>query len=101
MTEILKLGVVGAGQMGHGIAQVAAISGIEVAMTDIAQQALDRAMGNIERSLAKLVKKERLTQDDSTRAQDRVDLRRAQPTMPTRSSSLAGSSAFFRRTSAK
>ena len=40
--EIKKLGVVGAGQMGAGIAQVAATSGLDVMVTDISQQSLDK-----------------------------------------------------------
>lgn len=61
--EIATIGVVGAGQMGHGIAQVAAVAGYTVTLSDISQPALDRARQNIERSLDKLVAKERLSQD--------------------------------------
>lgn len=60
MSEIKKLGVIGAGQMGNGIAQVAAVSGLDVVMTDISQEALDRGMATIEKSLGKLVSKGRL-----------------------------------------
>ena len=59
--DITTIGVVGAGQMGHGIAQVAAVAGYDVTLTDISQDALDRAQANVERSLDKLVSKERLT----------------------------------------
>ncbi len=72
MTEISKLGVVGAGQMGNGIAQVAATSGLQVVMTDLNQDALDKAMATIERSLGKLVKKERISAKDKEAALGRI-----------------------------
>jgi 3-hydroxybutyryl-CoA dehydrogenase len=49
--------VVGAGQMGSGIAQVAAVAGYDVTLVDVSQAQLDRARAGIERSLAKLVEK--------------------------------------------
>ncbi len=59
--EFETVGVVGAGQMGNGIAQVAAVAGYGVVLTDISDSALDRAKVSIEKSLEKLVSKERLT----------------------------------------
>lgn len=70
--SIEKIGVVGAGQMGHGIAQVAAVSGFAVTLTDIAQDALDRARSNVERSLDKLVSKERITAETRDAALGRL-----------------------------
>jgi len=52
-----RICVVGAGQMGAGIAQVAAVAGYEVTLVDVSRDQLDRARGGIERSLAKLVEK--------------------------------------------
>ena len=49
--------VVGAGQMGSGIAQVAAVAGYDVTLVDVSRDQLDRARSSIERSLAKLVEK--------------------------------------------
>ncbi len=49
--------VVGAGQMGSGIAQVAAVAGYDVTLVDVSEAQLDRARTGIERSLAKLVEK--------------------------------------------
>jgi len=72
MGKIQKIGVVGAGQMGNGIAQVAAASGFEVVMSDIAQEHLDRGMASIEKSLARLVKKERMTPEDRDAALARI-----------------------------
>jgi 3-hydroxybutyryl-CoA dehydrogenase len=54
---VTRLCVVGAGQMGAGIAQVAAVAGYEVTLVDVAPAQLDRARAGIERSLAKLVSK--------------------------------------------
>jgi 3-hydroxybutyryl-CoA dehydrogenase len=58
---IQRIGVVGAGTMGNGIAQVFAQAGFEVRLVDAASGALDRARASIEKSLAKLVEKGRLT----------------------------------------
>ncbi|ADH63358.1 3-hydroxybutyryl-CoA dehydrogenase [Allomeiothermus silvanus DSM 9946] len=60
--EIRKIGVVGAGQMGSGIAQVAAQAGYEVVLRDVKQRFLERGLAGIQRSLGKLLEKGRLTQ---------------------------------------
>ncbi|PNY80092.1 3-hydroxyacyl-CoA dehydrogenase family protein [Deinococcus koreensis] len=57
----MKFGVIGAGQMGGGIAQVAAQSGFDVVVQDVEQAFLDRGRGVIEKSLAKLHEKGRLS----------------------------------------
>ena len=62
---IERIAVIGSGQMGNGIAQVAACSGFEVVMIDIDQAFLDRGLKTIETSLSKLVSKERMTQKDA------------------------------------
>jgi 3-hydroxybutyryl-CoA dehydrogenase len=59
--DIKVVGVIGAGTMGNGIAQVFAQSGFGVTLVDVAQPMLDRARATIEKSLAKFVEKERLT----------------------------------------
>ncbi|GGO29067.1 3-hydroxyacyl-CoA dehydrogenase family protein [Deinococcus humi] len=56
----MKFGVIGAGQMGGGIAQVAAQSGFDVVVQDVQQEYLDRGRSVIEKSLAKLHEKGRL-----------------------------------------
>ncbi|MER3480087.1 MAG: 3-hydroxybutyryl-CoA dehydrogenase [Meiothermus sp.] len=61
--EIRKIGVVGAGQMGAGIAQVAAQAGYQVVVRDVEQRFLDRGLAGIQRSLGKLLEKGRLTQE--------------------------------------
>lgn len=71
--EIQHIGVIGAGQMGNGIAQVAACAGFQVSMIDIKQDYLDRAMNNIRKSLEKLVSKDRLSQSESLNALSRIN----------------------------
>ena len=70
--SIEKLAVLGAGQMGNGITQVAACAGYDVIMIDIKQEFVDRGIATIEKSLAKLVSKERMTQDDADAARARI-----------------------------
>lgn len=57
---IIRIGVVGAGQMGNGIAQVAAAAGYDVTVSDVSQAALDRGLATVKGSLGRLVKKEKL-----------------------------------------
>ncbi len=64
--------VVGAGQMGSGIAQVAAVAGYEVTLVDVSADQLDRARSGIQRSLAKLVEKGRLEQAAADAAAARI-----------------------------
>jgi len=60
-----KVAVVGAGTMGNGIAQVFASCGSDVTLVDLNGEALDRGVAAIEKSLARVVKKERITQADA------------------------------------
>ncbi|HYP40962.1 MAG TPA: 3-hydroxybutyryl-CoA dehydrogenase [Chloroflexia bacterium] len=69
---INKVGVVGAGTMGNGIAQVFAASGFQVKMRDVGQAPLDRAMATIQKSLGKLVEKGKLSAEDSEVAVGRI-----------------------------
>lgn len=67
----MKVGVLGAGTMGAGIAQVAAQSGHEVILIDLNQEVLDKAKSNLEKVLGRLVEKEKLTTDESAAIQNR------------------------------
>lgn len=69
---IRSVGVVGSGQMGNGIAQVAACCGMEVTMVDIKQEFLDRGTSAISKSLDKLVSKERMSRQDADSALSRI-----------------------------
>jgi len=60
MAEIARVGVVGAGQMGNGIAQVFATNGVHVVMLDVNESALQKGMATIQKSLSKLVEKGKL-----------------------------------------
>jgi 3-hydroxybutyryl-CoA dehydrogenase len=67
-----RLTVVGAGQMGSGIAQVAAVAGYDVTLVDVSAAQLDRARTAIQGSLAKLVEKGRLDQAAADAAVERI-----------------------------
>ena len=62
--ELQKVMVIGAGQMGSGIAQVMAAHGVEVTLRDIKQEFVDRGIAKIEKSLDHSVAKGRITEDD-------------------------------------
>ena len=70
--SIEKIAVLGAGQMGNGITQVAACAGYEVTMIDIKQEFVDKGIATIEKSLSKLVSKERMSQEDADAARSRI-----------------------------
>ena len=69
---IEQVGVVGAGQMGAGIAQVAAMNGFSVVLNDIEQDFLDNGMQRIQKSLSSLAKKERITEEEKDSALGRI-----------------------------
>ena len=70
--EIASVGVIGAGQMGNGIAHVCALAGYDVVLNDINQEALDRAMTQIDRNLARQVSRSLITEEDKQAAQARI-----------------------------
>jgi 3-hydroxybutyryl-CoA dehydrogenase len=65
MAEIKKVGVVGGGLMGHGIAQVTATAGYDVVLREVDQAAVDKCMGKINKQLARAVEKQKTTQEDA------------------------------------
>jgi 3-hydroxybutyryl-CoA dehydrogenase len=67
-----KIGVVGAGTMGNGIAQAFAVAGINVVMSDIAVAQLERGVATVASSLDRLIKKEKLTEADKQAALNRI-----------------------------
>ena len=72
LMDIEHIAVIGSGQMGNGIAQVAACAGYHVTMVDIKQEFVNKGMETISRSLNKLVAKERMSQDDADLAISRI-----------------------------
>jgi 3-hydroxybutyryl-CoA dehydrogenase len=68
----MEIAVLGAGTMGNGIAQVFAQAGHPVVLRDVDGKALDRAMGQVDKSLAKLVEKGKLGADDRSAALGRI-----------------------------
>jgi 3-hydroxybutyryl-CoA dehydrogenase len=70
--SLSTIGVIGAGTMGNGIAQVSAAAGLEVVMVDVSQAAVDRGLAAIATSLDRLVKKEKLSAADSAAARARI-----------------------------
>lgn len=70
--NISKIGVVGAGTMGNGIAHVCALSGYQVILTDVSQEILDQAVTAIEKNMGRQVKKEIIGQADMEEALARI-----------------------------
>jgi len=65
--DIKKIAVMGAGDMGHGIAEVALLAGYKVAMRDIEQRFIDKGFARIKDSLDKLVEKKKVTEEDKSK----------------------------------
>jgi 3-hydroxybutyryl-CoA dehydrogenase len=71
---IKKVGVIGAGQMGNGIAHVAALAGFDVVLNDISADRLKSGMATINGNLARQVSKKGVTEDDKAKAMARISL---------------------------
>ena len=70
--QIEKVGVLGAGLMGHGIAQVAAQSGYEVVLREVDDGTLQKGIGKIEKQLARAVEKGKSSQEDADAVRARI-----------------------------
>jgi 3-hydroxybutyryl-CoA dehydrogenase len=70
--EIQKIGVIGAGQMGNGIAHVLSLADYDVVLTDISQQALDSAITSIQKNMARQAGRGKITEDQMTAALGRI-----------------------------
>ncbi|MBF9057845.1 3-hydroxybutyryl-CoA dehydrogenase [Rhodobacterales bacterium HKCCSP123] len=70
--DIKSIGVVGAGQMGNGIAHVCALAGYDVVMTDISADALSKAMALIEKNMARQVAREKISETEMAEALGRI-----------------------------
>lgn len=69
-----EIGVVGAGQMGNGIAQVAAQKGYQIILSDISQDALDLALNTIGKNCDRLIKKEKMNAEEKTALLDNIKI---------------------------
>ena len=72
MQTIERVGVIGAGTMGNGIAQACATAGVDVVMIDVAQAALDRGVAAVGASLERLQKKDKITAEARSAALARI-----------------------------
>jgi 3-hydroxybutyryl-CoA dehydrogenase len=70
--QIEKVGVLGAGLMGHGIAQVAAQAGYQVVLREVDEPALAKGLGKIEKQLARAVEKGKSSQEDADAVRGRI-----------------------------
>ncbi|WP_371039036.1 MULTISPECIES: 3-hydroxybutyryl-CoA dehydrogenase [unclassified Rhodosalinus] len=70
--EIASVGIVGAGQMGNGIAHVMALAGYDVLLNDVSQEALDDALALIDRNLSRQVSRGKITDEEKTAALARI-----------------------------
>ena len=77
--SIKTVGVVGAGQMGNGIAHVFALAGYDVVLNDIDRAALDAALNLIDSNLARQVSREKISGEDATAAMKRISTTMALP----------------------
>ncbi|MCZ8077890.1 MAG: 3-hydroxybutyryl-CoA dehydrogenase [Fuscovulum sp.] len=72
MAEIRTVGIVGAGQMGNGIAHVFALAGYDVLLNDIAQDSLDKAVALIDRNIERQVSRGKVSAEDKAAAMARI-----------------------------
>ena len=70
--DIKSVGIVGAGQMGNGIAHVFALAGYDVVMSDISQEALDKAVALIDKNLERQVSREKISAAEKAAALGRI-----------------------------
>ena len=69
---IQKVGIIGAGTMGNGIAQACAVVGIPVVMVDISEAAVAKGIATVSGSLDRLLKKEKITEADKAAALSKI-----------------------------
>ncbi len=73
LEDVQRVAVLGAGNMGHGIAEVAALAGYDVSLRDIEEEFVQDGYDQIEWSLGKLAEKDRISEDAAEEALDRVE----------------------------
>jgi 3-hydroxybutyryl-CoA dehydrogenase len=72
MAPISKIGIIGAGQMGSGIAHVVALPGYDVALHDIATERVEQALGTIDKNLARQVASGKISEDERQKTLARI-----------------------------
>ena len=72
LDRLRRIGVIGAGQMGAGIAHVCALAGFEVALTDVSEAALQRGRETIDRNLSRQVARDKIREADKAAALSRI-----------------------------
>ena len=70
--KIKNIGIIGAGTMGSGIAQVASTAGCTVQLFDLDQEALDKAKAGLEKIMSRLVEKGRIDSEEKNRIEGRT-----------------------------
>ena len=70
--DIKTIGIIGAGRMGSGIAQVMATSGFEVILTDVKDEFIERGIDNIKKGLAKAIEKGKITPEEKEKINSRI-----------------------------
>ncbi|MBT9149124.1 MAG: 3-hydroxybutyryl-CoA dehydrogenase [Dehalococcoidia bacterium] len=73
LEDIKKIAVVGAGDMGHGIAEVALLAGYKVALRDVEQRFVDKGLQRIGESLARLARKKRVSEEDRREMMGKIE----------------------------
>src|SRR5699024_7134304 len=71
--EITKVAVIGGGTMGNGICHVFAMNGMKVHLVETSRALAEKAVGTIEKNLARMVKKDKISADDKDRALQSID----------------------------
>ena len=72
MTPIRKVGIVGTGQMGNGIAHVVALAGYDVVLNDLTKEKVDKALETIDKNLSRQVASGKITEEDKKQALSRI-----------------------------
>lgn len=72
MADVKSIGVIGAGQMGNGIAHVSALAGYDVVMTDISEEALAKGLATIEKNMARQLARELISTDEMSDGLKRI-----------------------------
>jgi len=68
------IGVIGVGTMGHGIVQVAALSGYDVLVTDVSEENTKKGLGRVEKNLGRLVEKEKISSEQRDNALKKITI---------------------------